>query len=49
MLVTQKTVKTIKRYPYTWPQLKVLGSETQSIGEAEGINMSIINKQTKIF
>jgi hypothetical protein len=46
MLVTQQTVKKIKRYPYSGPQLKVLGSETQPIGEAEGTNMSTINKQT---
>jgi hypothetical protein len=40
MLVTQQTVKKIKRYPYSGPQLKILGSETQPTGEAEGINMS---------
>ena len=48
VLATQQTVKKIKRYPYSGPQLKVLRSETQPIGKAEGINMSIINKQTKI-
>jgi hypothetical protein len=37
VLATQQTVKKIKRYPYSGPQLKVLGSETQPIGEAEGI------------